>query len=280
MPKKDSKTENDLNTQLGALSASERSQIMVTSGRSPEEVIACILQNEIRHLIQENMAISDSQVESSLRMLRIPDDFFRSPIKTVFHPAKFNSVQEKALTEFEFRFNSNGQKVELLTLFEKYFKTFNDSAALLSDVSLVIDELFTNAIYNAPSNDLENTATGHVRGDHKLELHSGMFGRIFAGRKSNCLLVGCEDPYGTLNVRKMIERIHACLILGADKMMRFGDGGAGIGCYLIFLNSMSLYVGVEKNKRTMLCSLIPLGLGDRKRNEMTKDFHYIEEEET
>ncbi len=256
-------------------SQAQHALIAMTPDLTPGEVIAHIKQYRVNHLIQRTSIYFDERMKSSAIMLKKPEQYFNSPIKTVFHSEKVN-LKECDLTEFEHKFNSNSQKAELLAKFETYFKSFCNSDALFSDISLIIDELFTNVIYNAPSNDLENTSSGHARDGVKFELEAGCFGRIFAAKKDDCILIGCEDPYGTLNIRKMIERIHACSTLGADTMMKFGDGGAGIGCFLIFMNSMSLFVGVKKGEKTLFCSLIPLGLGDRKRNEMPKDFHCCE----
>lgn len=273
MIKKDINTRPDL---LSDLTEFEQSQIAVTSGKTPEQVILFLTQNKVKHLIQKDSEYFQDRMNSSLKIVQDPKVYFNSPIKTILNAKRVSIHDENELVEFEYRFNSSTQKVELLNRFETYFQTFGQSSSLLNDINLVIDELFTNSIYNAPSNDLENTASGASRDGHGFELPPGMFARIFAGRQDDCLLIGCEDPFGTLNVKRMIERIHSCFTMGVDKVMQFGEGGAGIGCYLIFLNSMRLYIGVEKEMRTMICSVFPLGMGDRKRSEISKDFHYIE----
>lgn len=250
-----------------------RSEIAFTDKKSPEEVISFVLKNQKRHLVQESNLFLKDEINAAAQMIYAPKKFLEFPLMTLFHS---EGSTENELRQFQFPFNSNGQKFDLLKKFEKFFNGISDSLAVLHDASLIIDELFTNAMYNAPFNNLENTASGKKRDESEFEMEDGRSGKIFASVHANRMVIGCEDPYGTLNVKKILQRIQSCLVLGADKMISFEKGGAGIGSYLLFMSSVSLYIGVQKHHKTVICSALPIGIGDLKRNEMPKSLHFFE----
>ena len=68
----------------------------------------------------------------------------------------------------------------------------------------VIDELFTNAVYNAPI---------HEEKDSRLQERSSLIELKYAGDKEgyfkfayndNYIFVECCDPYGSLNAKKLV----------------------------------------------------------------------------
>ena len=276
LAKQETKSEIDLAWLSDCKARVNAKEIAITNQKNPDQVISQVLQSGVKHLVQEAGLFLKDELDAALHMMRAPQDYLDYPLSTLFPSSGLDKSRESELVQFEYKFNSNKQKSDILDAFEKFFKSFSDSESFLNDLSLVIDELFTNAMYDAPENNLENTASGKRRDGQEFHLPDGKFGRIFAGKHKNCLAIGCEDPFGTLNVKKILERISLCLTLGADKMIRFGEGGAGIGSYLLFMASTSLYIGVRHQQKTVICSLIPIGLGDRRRNEMPKNIHYCE----
>jgi hypothetical protein len=249
------------------------SLVKVSNELTALEVIELALNPDFRHVVQTSSLFFKDEVNAAAEMIRSPNSFLKSPLRCLL-PSACSSEEE--LRGFEFEFNTNGQKLEMIEKFEKYCRTISDSEAFLQNSNLIADELFTNAIYNAPFNDAENTCPGRKRGSEEIAMPSKKSGRIFSGRHQNRFIIGCEDPFGTLNIKRNFERIKACLVNGATDMIQFGEGGAGLGSYLIYTSSVSLYVGVKKGEKTVVCSLLPLGVGDLKRNEMPKSIHYLD----
>lgn len=251
-------------------------KIQVTDLLSPYEVISKVLYHSTQNLVQKSNVFFNYEVSAAANMLADPHFFLDSPISCLFSTLDPAPGHEKVVDLFEYQFNWSHQKSDLLLNFGNYFRKFCDGAAILLDASLIIDELFTNAMYNAPDNNYENTRAGATRDEHEFEMRDQKFGKIFAGHHDSRLVIACEDPFGTLNVKKFLERIQACLVLGAETMMCFGAGGAGIGSYMLFTTSVSLYIGVNRNHKTVICCVLPLGVGNHKRNLMPKNIHYLE----
>jgi hypothetical protein len=243
---------------------------------SPQEVISTVLEKNIQGLLQKSNIFFEQELDAVAKIIEDPTQFLTAPINCLFNSLDSHRAKNKAVDLFEYQFNLSDQKSALIEQFKNYLNNFCDRASVLQDASLIIDELFTNAMYNAPDNDLENTRAGVRRDSQEFEMREKKFGKMFAGHRDSRLVIGCEDPFGTLNVKKLFEKIRSCLVLGADTMMSFGDGGAGIGGFLLFTTSVSLYVGVKRNQKTVICCVLPIGVGDHKRNLMPKNIHYFE----
>ena len=71
-------------------------------------------------------------------------------------------------------------------------------------------------------------------------------------------LLGCEDPYGSINEKKFLDRLHRCYVWG-NVEVRSSGVGAGIGCRMIFDLSATLYICAEKGKRTTFICVLTRG---------------------
>lgn len=150
------------------------------------------------------------------------------------------------------------------------------SQTLIEDVVCVADELFTNAVYNAPFVDKRTHLNpGISRSEMEIHLEADKPVRLFLAHDESRMVLGCKDPFGTLNLVKYFNTIKATYLRGPAATMNFGPGGAGLGSYLIFNAGSSLYFGVSPGNVTIICCVIPLGMSYRKRAEMPKHLHWI-----
>ena len=145
----------------------------------------------------------------------------------------------------------------------------------MTDILLCSDEVITNSIYNAPFVDQHNNFSGPTRDFSKVQIDPDKKARFFIGADPDRVIIGCRDQYGTLNPDKLIDRIKRCYESNPGEVMNFGQGGAGIGSFLIFDSCVSMYIAVDAGQSTTICCAFPLGLSATKRSLVPKNLHVV-----
>ena len=259
-----------------ASSDSLKDSVLVTDKVPPQELLRYAVEKNITQIVNEKNPYHESELKSSIAMMDAPISFFDFPLSTILSPDNVNSESEKSLKNLEIPFFSSDEKEEILNSIGTFMKTLAGSSSLDSDVRLVADELFTNAIFNA---GFQGTPLGAEKGGadraQRVVLDKTQTCRLLVGSKDDRLVIVCEDLFGTLNILKLLIRIKKCYEEGAHDSITWDKAGAGIGSYLIFQNSMSVYYAVEENERTMIACVFPLRKGVRARSEMGKGIHFV-----
>lgn len=242
----------------------------------PEKVLQFAVDGDCNHICQKDGLNYDSEVQSSQELLCAPEKFFSHPAASILSPDQIEQSSEAKLLKVNLPFNSSKQKNEILTEVNKYLVKQVPSQILHDDIRAVADELFTNALFNAPfANSESSEGPALSRKDNEINLARGVNARIFLAHDQSRIVVGCHDPFGSLNVNKYLNKIRATYAKGPAAAINFGAGGAGIGSYIIFEAGASLYFGVWPGRSTLLCCVIPLGLNQRKRGQLSKHLHLI-----
>lgn len=255
----------------------DRACIGIAQSLEPEQVVHLALNQAVGHICQKNGHEFDKELRSANNLVLAPDAFFAYPIASTLTPDNLSADSERALLATEYIFNSSSQKRSALDQIVHAMNTKGLSQTITDDVTLVADEMFTNAIFNAPFVDkLTHINPGVSRNTLEINLEPGKQGRLFLAYDESRLLVGCEDPYGSLSVERYLNRIKDTCAQGAAATMNFGAGGAGLGSYIIFSAGCSMYVGVKPGQSTIICCVMPLGMGNRKRALLSKHFHWIQ----
>ena len=134
----------------------------------------------------------------------------------------------------------------------------------------ISDELFTNALFNAPFGDLDSTLDRTTL----VVLNPEMAAEIIVGNTQDRILIGCIDVFGTLNCENLLERIYKGFSGGIGQALNMETGGAGIGILRMVDLSSDIYVVVEKDKRTLVACSFMLKRSSRKTRETGKNFYF------
>lgn len=244
---------------------------------SPEEVLRYGIDFKVRHICQRQGLNFENALKNANAIHANPDGYFSFPCSTILRPDAVGEESEKQVKFFDFKFTASDQKSEILNEIVSLMTSSAAGQTVIEDVVSVSDELFTNALYNAPFVD---AVTGHNPGinrhDTEIRLEDGKYGRLFLAMNESLLVIGCEDPYGSLNIERYLRKIQATYSRGPAATMNFGPGGAGIGSYIMFNAGASLFFGVKPKQMTTLCCAIPLGMSYRKRVVLPKHLHWIQ----
>lgn len=251
--------------------------IGVAEGLAPDQTLRLATELGYRHICQKSGLEYDVELKSSEVLVREPEAFFQNPICSVFSPTDVSRANERALILSESLFNSSNEKRQVLEQANNAMESKGLSRTLIEDITSVADEMFTNAIFNAPFIDHKTHKNpGVSRQDLEVRLEQGKFARLFLACDDKRLMVACEDPYGSLNLLSYFNKIKATYDRGAAATMNFGPGGAGLGSYIIFNTGASLFAGVHPAQATIIGCVLPLGMSNRKRALLPKHLHWIQ----
>jgi hypothetical protein len=251
--------------------------IGVGQNLTPVQILDLATERKVNHLCQKDGHRFDDEVETANCIIESSESYRMFPMSTILSPKAINLKSERDLITLEEHFDCSDQKRAVLDTLFKFVQEKGISHTVVDDLVATADELFTNAIYNAPFVDILTQKNPGVSRRHmEIKLDKGKFARLFVAHDQSRLVLGCEDPYGSLDLGRYMEKIKASYIRGPAATMNFGPGGAGIGSYIIFNSGSSLYFGVWPGQATILCCVMPLGLSNRKRMVLPKHLHWIQ----
>lgn len=250
-------------------------KIKVSELLSPTHVIKEALDQNVNHLCQTSHPYFVEDLNVAALMLGQINIFRHDPVSAILNTTKAGSSLADNKNIFEFKFDRAEKKTEVLCGVEAALQEKSASSSVVSDVVVVADELFTNAVYNAPFVDLENTLPGAPREDQNVKMHDGKFAKIFMGADTSRLVIGCVDMYGTLNLMKLFSRIQRCYNSGVGESLNMGNGGAGIGSFMVYNTAASYFALVDQGVRTIICCVLPLKMSNKARLSLPKNLHYV-----
>lgn len=244
---------------------SKRGRSIVSEGKDRNESIRAVQEHSAQHLVQQDGLAFQAELNSSAFLLNNEHLFYSFPVSAILDPNQVGIKREAELTIFERRFSNDTEKVELQLSLETELRNHIRSRSLLTEIVGVSDELITNVLYNAPHVSADNATSGINRNSRGVKLGKGKTGRLVCGIDESRVVVGCEDPYGALNVDAMLARVQRCYESGVADSMNTGPGGARIGMFLVVNSSTSFYAGVIPGKITSVFCVFPYKMGNKKR---------------
>lgn len=209
--------------------------------------------------IQQDSYAPEKALNLAAQMLLAPKQFFTDPINYILNPTQNQNI--KVTTIINRNFSKLEEKYLILSEIEKAVQNTINSGSMMYDVESISDEFITNAIFHA-------THEIKTRKDHMI---NGAFGNIKIGITEDELVISCLDPHGTLQPKNLFSRIYTCTTTDIASSINMGNGGAGIGSFLV--HSMSAYyiIAVEENIQTIFSTVLPLKMSNRKRLKLPKN---------
>ncbi len=242
---------------------------------APATILSLALKQEFYHILQTENPFFNSDEKTAKLMLESPQRFFEFPLSSILNADQASAVQEETLSHFKIHFSQHKEKEIVSQALNSYLNTLNISSSLFDQINLVFDELFTNAVYNAPFAHLPKELKVQSRNDNVIEMPQGLSAKIGIGVVDNQLVLFCHDPFGSLSLPEFIQRIRDCYDRGMAEMMNMGRGGAGIGSHMVFAASTSFFAAVDPGVQTIIACSFPLKMSNKKRLELPKNVHFL-----
>jgi hypothetical protein len=238
--------------------------ICVMNNVAPELALTMVQRKGQGHIVQKNALGFATEVGFAAGLLADPNAFFIKPLHTIFYPVN-TTVEDHGGVVLK----NSDEKNKILQQFEAFAKPHPIKPQIMSNALTVLDEMVTNACYNAPFAKQKQVVSRTLRIDLKKEEYSN----VFWGYSYEKLVVGVIDPFGALDMQALLQRLIKSHQQGMDSTMNKGLGGAGIGFRMIYDYASSLTVAVQPGKHTAVVACFPVNLSPKNAQLEKKNLH-------
>ncbi len=143
-------------------------------------------------------------------------------------------------------------------------------------VETVVDELSTNAIFNAPRDPKGQTRYAHLNRREAVALAGGEQGRLSYAFDGSYFAVALQDPFGGLTRETVVTYLERCLKQTPDRQP--GAGGAGMGLFRAYRALSKLIFNIRPGELTEVIGLIDLRQSIKRFRTQPKSLHFFIEE--
>lgn len=154
----------------------------------------------------------------------------------------------------------------------RYASLLGCSPRIVEMVETIVDELVTNAIYNAPrtSDGKPKYAMLSRRETVVLEEHEAA--ELQFACDGDYIAISQVDPFGSLTQDTVVSYLNRCLVKGPQQLST-SSGGAGIGLFRVFQSLSKFIINIHPGHKTEVICLIDLRLSMKRFREAPKSFH-------
>ena len=168
-------------------------------------------------------------------------------------------------------------KQEYIHRVASYAQNLGCNERVVELVETIVDELVTNAIYNAPRTETGEPKYARLSRREPVLLEEHEAGELQFACDGEYIAVAQIDPFGSLTQETVVSYLNRCLVKGPDQ---FSDatGGAGIGLFRVFQSLSKFIINIDPGRKTEVISLIDLRMSMKRFRQAPKSFHiYIQE---
>jgi sigma-B regulation protein RsbU (phosphoserine phosphatase) len=140
-------------------------------------------------------------------------------------------------------------------------------------LTLVANELVSNALYNGPEEKRSNKDYPVDRKD-PVFLKGSELVQVNLGIDSHTVGLSVMDCFGTLSWEKTVENLNRSF---TEKTVQHKKGGAGLGLYLAFSHANQFIINRKAGLRTEVVCIIEKNRRYKNYKERIKSFHFFEE---
>lgn len=247
------------------------SEIVVLENPNSKSLVEAAILDKVQHVISGKIDSVDEHIERSLSFEAAPGNFFEFPLASILSPTSVNNEAEEKFTFYKKIFSMSSEKYETISEVEKSLTKAKVPSTILRDILLVVDEMFTNAIYNAPYDPKARPERGTEE-----TLINQLPSSIILGGNDSKLCVVCRDPYGSLHAKQVLAQMIRCFDSQINQVIETsGSPGAGIGTYLMYMHSTSMYLGTRAGKESIVALVFQTAPRRLSRFNSPKSIHLI-----
>lgn len=154
----------------------------------------------------------------------------------------------------------------------KYATALGCNERVVELIETIVDELVTNAIYNAPRTPEGEPKYKQRSRREPVVLEDSEAGELQFACDGDYIAIAQIDPFGALTQETVVSYLNRCLVKGPNQISE-ASGGAGIGLYRVFQSLSKFVINVDPGKKTEVITLIDLRLSMKRFRQATKSFH-------
>lgn len=199
---------------------------------------------------------------------RYPDVFLKSPITVITRNA---NQSERTIS---IPFSSTGDKSRIFFESDEFVNQNSNNSSIKQNVKVIISELFSNAMYSAPTDEGGNYIFANSPRNAEVTYPGQAKGELLLSFNNEIFAVACRDPYGSVNRVRVTKRLHQVFHdskLAAVEHRNNENLGSGLGLKMIIENSIGFGMVVKEGVETLVYATLPVGSGNRKVARIAKN---------
>lgn len=212
------------------------------------------------HVIQKKRLDFPQELMASALMIARPKAFLTNPAPFILSGGASSGKKDRD-KQLELKFRSTDDRLQVLGELQDFLRKRPDTAGIADLCVQSADELFANALFHAPTNRKGVHLHQHLPRTEKVSVPDAKASRLFCKISDYRVVLGCEDSFGSLKKRAMLNHLVATLAPEKVKPRGVHSHGAGLGIRFMVGNSANFYMYSDPGKRTIVaCGFITAGL--------------------
>lgn len=226
--------------------------VLLADNLDSKTVVELSLKKRNFHTIQNSLQPLAEKIELVNRLEPVPLQFFSE---------QFNILSAGAKNLFsDFRFNQFTDRYQFIeSIFSKLQLniTYNRYQIFYQIINELVMNVQVNAVKQAKNSNQNDSVL-------KIELANGY------------VAVSMIDYYGSLDVEKLLKRLHNVQATGISSAIQFNEStGSGIGVSMIYNYCDSLLLGSVPDEVTRISVVFPFNINENKTEFLQKSIHRI-----
>jgi hypothetical protein len=178
---------------------------------------------------------------------------------------------------YRVRIDDSRLKLDYVRQVSEYAVRLGCSPRTVEMIETVVDEVVTNAIFNAPRDQTGRPKYAHLDRREPVTLEPAEAAELQFACDGDYIGLAQIDPFGGLTQETVVTYLNRCLVKGPEQV-ETKSGGAGIGLFRVFQSLSKFVINVEPGRRTEVIALIDLRLPMKKFKQFPKSFHIFLQE--
>ncbi len=228
--------------------------------------LQAFVENKLSNVVQTSNDDLPYELFIASIILKKPRLFLNNPLSIL----NSQDSSATAMRVWQENFNATEHKERILESIHKFIGRNKSMNRLADNILIVIDELFSNALFNAPVDEDGYRIFRNMNRNEKVRYPGNKNAKIFAVHTSNDLFIGAVDPWGSVDRDKICQSLFNAY---SERKVSEDSKGAGLGLRMMLDRSRSLYFLSEKGKRSLICCHMRLNISLKKVENVPKQFH-------
>ncbi|MBI4508506.1 MAG: hypothetical protein HY698_02640 [Deltaproteobacteria bacterium] len=173
---------------------------------------------------------------------------------------------------YRLQIRDSREKLNYVREVSAYAERLGCNERMIEMIETTVDELVTNAIYNAPRDKEGRPRYAKLSRREPVTLEEHEVGTLEFACDGDYIALSQVDPFGALTQDTIVNYLNRCLVKGPEQ---FSDasGGAGIGLFRVFQSLSKFIVNIQAGRKTEVICLIDLRVSMKRFRQLPKSFH-------
>lgn len=247
--------------------ASLEGKVAVGQHIQTQDFLKSFVENRLSNVVQTANDDLPYELFIASIILKKPKLFLNNPL-TILNSQDNSS---NAMRVWQETFNCTAHKEKILEGIHKFIGRQKSMNRLSDNILIVIDELFSNALFNAPVDDGGYRIFKNMERHENVKYPGNKNAKIFAVHTAEDLFIGAVDPWGSIDRDGICKSFYSAYTEGGTVAEE--GKGAGLGLRMMLDRARSLYILSEIDKRSLVCCHMRLNISLKKVENVPKQLH-------